>query len=77
MYKFNEAYKFELKIYLYYVYYLHYFYINHPKNRQMLQTQISLEKNIERSLNRLQVFLNTNNRAELIPAFYYSVNYNL
>lgn len=39
----------------------------------MLQPSTQVEKDVERSLNRLQVYLNNNNLAEIIPALYYSV----
>ncbi len=41
--------------------------------RQMLQPSTQVEKDVERSLNRLQVYLNNNNLVEIIPALYYSV----
>lgn len=40
---------------------------------QMLQQSAQREKDVERSLDRLQLYLDNNNLNEIIPALYYSV----
>lgn len=39
----------------------------------MLQAHPNIQKDVERSLNRLQVFLQANRLPDIIPALYYSV----